>query len=281
MNYRHAFHAGNFADTLKHAILVALLQKLLQKPKPFLAIDSHAGVGLYDLGDERARRTGEAAGGIERLLALPAPDPALAPYLDLVRRERAGSGPTAYPGSPRLVQRLLRKADRLIACELHPDDGADLQRLLVRDPRVAVHRRDGYEALKGLLPPAPPLPRRGLVLIDPPFESVSERAQAVAAVATVMARWPAATIALWLPIKDRPPLDATVAELAGLAPPGLLLVEVSLTRRFSADRLNGSALALINPPWQIEREAEAIARALVRGLNLDGPASVREIVPRP
>jgi len=160
VNYRHAFHAGNVADCMKHALLVWLLRAMARKPAPFAVLDTHAGAGAYDLAGGEAQRTGEATGGIMRLLDNP--PPALADYVAVVRQ--AG----LYPGSPLLVRTLLREHDRLICCELHPEEYGKLRRRTARDRRISVHQRDGYAALGALLPPAE---RRGLVLIDPPYEA--------------------------------------------------------------------------------------------------------------
>ena len=163
MNYRHAFHAGNFADCMKHALLVWLIDALQAKPAPIFVLDTHAGAGRYDLKTGPAQRTGEWRQGIDRLLEMP--PPALGRYLGFIRTLGL------YPGSPALVRAMLRPDDRLACCELHPDDVFQLRRLFARDTQVAVHQRDGWEALGGLLPPKE---RRGLVLIDPPYENPDE-----------------------------------------------------------------------------------------------------------
>ena len=169
MNYRHAFHAGNFADVLKHWALLHVLDHLRKKPTPFFVLDTHAGAGRYDLASAEARRTGEAAGGIVKLLAAPSLPPALGPYLDLVRRFAAREG--VYPGSPKIVRARLRVGDRLLAMELHPEDERLLKRAFAGDPLVEVRRADGFAAMKAVLPPAE---RRGLVLVDPAFEATGE-----------------------------------------------------------------------------------------------------------
>src|SRR5689334_13642695 len=161
MNYRHVFHAGNHADVFKHAALVFILERLREKPQPFSVLDTHAGIGLYDLTSDAARRSPEFEAGIVKAMAARlASAPA---YLELVE----AMGPGIYPGSPEIVARMLRPDDRLMACELHPADVETLKARYRADPRIAIHHRDGYEAVGGLLPPDP---RRGLVLIDPPFE---------------------------------------------------------------------------------------------------------------
>lgn len=261
MNYRHAYHAGNPADVFKHAVLVALVRRLQDKPKPLCLIDTHAGVGLYDLAADPARRTGEAATGIGRLLADPSTPAPLRDYLALVR---AAGAPRFYPGSPALARLLLRPTDRLLLNELHPEDAAVLKRWADDDPRIAVHGRDGYEALKALLPPTP---RRGLVLVDPPFEKTDEFARMVKGLAAAHRRWPTGHIALWYPIKHRAPVDAFHGDLAMLGIPGLLAVEWLWRAPDDPARLNGNGLILANPPWGMEERLVPLLAALVETLG--------------
>ena len=193
MNYRHAFHAGNFADCVKHALLVALLRALRAKPKPFAVLDTHAGIGAYDLSAPEPARTGEWREGIARVMEGDAG--ALADYVALVRQ--AGY-PAAYPGSPALIRALMRPEDRLMLCELHPEDHATLKARYRGDAQVAVHKRDAYEAL-GALTPFPE--RRGLVLIDPPFEQDGEFERLAQGIAALRHRFRAGIVAAWYPVK--------------------------------------------------------------------------------
>ena len=194
MNYRHAFHAGSFADCMKHALLVWLIDALQAKPAPIFVLDTHAGAGRYDLDAGPAQRTGEWRQGIGRLLDTP--PPALARYLGFIRTLGL------YPGSPALIRAMLRPDDRLACCELQPDDLFQLRRLFARDPQVAMHQRDGWEALGALLPPKE---RRGLVLIDPPYENPDEFSDVVAGLATAQRRFRTGVLAAWYPIKHRAP----------------------------------------------------------------------------
>jgi 23S rRNA (adenine2030-N6)-methyltransferase len=290
MNYRHAFHAGNFADCMKHALLVALLRGLTRKPTPFFVLETHAGAGHYDLASEAALRGNEAAGGIMRLrdrscgtraavdrlsagdavsaepdpalaavvdrppagdAASVAPDPALAEYVSLV--DRSG----LYPGSPELIRALLRPDDRLACCELHPDEHTALRRLFRDDRQVAVHRRDGWEALKALLPP---VQKRGLVFIDPPYENPDEFRHLADGLALARSRFPAAVLAAWYPIKHRAPVRAF---FAGLRPRDMIAAELLLRAPLDPTRLNGCGLLVVNPPYQFEQVAETILRALL------------------
>jgi 23S rRNA (adenine2030-N6)-methyltransferase len=260
VNYRHAFHAGNFADCMKHALLVWLLRALAAKEKPFRVLDSHAGIGSYDLTEtSEAERTGEWRRGIGRLLDVD--DGPLADYVALVR---AAGAPARYPGSPALVAGLLRPQDHLLACELHPDDAAALRAAFRRDPQVSVHHRDGWEALKALTP----FPeKRGLVLVDPPFEEEGEFARLAQGIALVSHRFRGALQACWYPIKHRAPVRAfhTALQEAGLR--DLVAAEIWLREPTDPQRLNGCGLLVANPPWKFEAEGGAILAALLERLG--------------
>jgi len=261
VNYRHAFHAGNHADCLKHALLLALLRGLSRKPAPFAVLDAHAGRGAYDLDAPEALRTGEAARGAARL-----PDaPALAEYR--TRLIEAGF-PHRYPGSPALIRATLRADDRLACCELHPEDHAALRALFARDGQVAVHKRDGWEALGALLP----FPeRRGLVLLDPPFEREGEFARMAEGIALINRRMRGAVIAAWYPIKHRAPVREFHHALGQTGVRDILDCALMLREPTDPQRLNGSALVVVNPPFGFEAEAAAILDALLMGLG-DGEA---------
>ena len=260
MNYRHAFHAGNAADCMKHALLVWIMQALVQKPAALFVLDTHAGVGLYDLTGGPAERTGEWHTGIARLVHAP-PEP-LAAYLGLV--ERLG----LYPGSPALVRALLRDHDRLACCELHPDDAAILRRWAARDPLVSVHLRDGYEAVGALLPPRQ---RRGLVLIDPPYEAPGEFERVLAALRTGAQRWSTAVYAAWYPIKHRSPVTTfhEGVRLAGLR--DTIAAELWWREPVDPTRLNGCGLLLRNAPFGFEAAALPMLEALLDRLGTGEP----------
>src|SRR5215475_3557769 len=214
MNYRHAFHAGNFADVVKHAVLVRILVHLHEKPAPFRVIDTHAGAGSYDLAGEEARRSGEWRDGIDRLVRAPIAARAralLAPYLDAVAACNGAGRLTAYPGSPALARACLRAQDRLIACELEPNAAAALKRNLGRDRRIRVVPIDGWTALKAYVPPAE---RRGLVVIDPPFEDDEDFVRLGRVVEAAHRKWPSGIYLLWYPIKGRREPDALARALA-------------------------------------------------------------------
>lgn len=274
MNYRHAFHAGNFADVFKHAVLTLLLEHLRRKETPFAVFDVHAGVGLYDLWGDAAGKTGEWREGIERFLAEP-PPPELADYAAAVREVNGPDELRFYPGSPLLVRRAMRPGDRLVLVELHPDDIGPLKRNFSGDPAVAVHHRDAYEALKGLLPPPE---RRGLVLIDPPFEVKDEFTRIERSLARSLQRWPGGIYGVWYPIKDRPPVAAFHQALAALPAKGVLIAEMLIHAEDYPARLNGCGLAILNPPWQLDETLARLMPDLHRQLGRSGGRSRLEWV---
>jgi 23S rRNA (adenine2030-N6)-methyltransferase len=259
MNYRHAFHAGNHADVFKHAVLCLALMELRRKAKPFFVLDTHAGPGLYDLASEQAEKTGEWRAGIGRIIRRDLPTAAA--YLDIVRRLNP-DGLTVYPGSPALVQAMLRADDRLAACELHPQDFSELKRNFRRDTRVAVHRRDAYEAIGALLPPPA---RRGLVLIDPPFERTDEFERLADALNAGLKKWPTGIFLAWYPIKAKDAGDALRSRYAEINPP--TLAQEFLIRRPDGVTLAGSGLVIANPPWRFEEALAALIMELTAALG--------------
>jgi len=262
VNYRHAFHAGNFADCMKHALLQAALAALQRKAKPIFVLDSHAGAGSYDLGGAAARRSGEWQHGIALLQAGAAP-PALAPYLDLVARLGL------YPGSPRLIEAMLRPGDRLACCELHPEEAAALRRLFAGASGVSVHHRCGWEALGALLPPPE---RRGLVLIDPPFEARDEFARLLAGIETAYRRFANGVLLGWYPIKHGAPIRAFHAGVrASRGLRDVIACELHLRAPLDPARLNGSGMIVVNPPFGFKAAARAILAALAERLAPGAP----------
>ncbi len=254
MNYRHAFHAGNFADVFKHALLVELLTSLHGKPAAFCYVDTHAGRGRYDLQGEEAERTREYVDGVQRLVDSTSLPPLLEHYITLVRSFGPNKdGPLVqYPGSPAIAAMLMREQDRGILCELHEEEAAALRLALRGDHRFAIHQRDGYAALNALLPPAQ---KRGLVLIDPPFEAQGgEYAHIQNALEDGLARWPNATYAIWYPIKLRESIAPFHRWLTHCAARSVLVAELLLHPDNSGLRLNGCGVAVVNPPWQLDRK---------------------------
>ena len=257
MNYRHAYHAGSFADVVKHAILALVLSHLKQKEKPFFVLDTHAGIGRYDLASVEAMKTKEAEGGILRLWAAPRVPAELEDYLACVRalNGRGKGAPRWYPGSPRLMRQLMRPQDRLVAVELHPDDAARLAAEFRRDPAVNVMRMDGYTAAKSLLPPAE---RRGLVVIDPPFEETDEFERLARGLRQAYRRWATGIYAIWYPVKD---VAAAAAFLDAVKASGIrriLSTELWVEKPGDPEKLTGTALLLVNPPWNLQPALETL-----------------------
>jgi 23S rRNA (adenine2030-N6)-methyltransferase len=267
MNYRHEFHAGNFADVVKHATLARIVSYLREKPGPFRVIDTHAGAGLYALSGPEAARSGEWQEGIGRLLkAELAPDvrALLSPYLDAVAALNPAGRLKVYPGSPLLVRAWLRPRDRLIACELEPRAAAALTRNLATSTRAKTLAIDGWTALSAYLPPKE---RRGLVLIDPPFEAPDEFARLGTAFAAAQRKWASGIYLLWYPIKDRSGPELLAKRLKALRISKILRAEMTIASVPAADRLIGTGLVIVNPPWTLERELAVLLPALAKCLS--------------
>jgi 23S rRNA (adenine2030-N6)-methyltransferase len=265
MNYRHAFHAGNFADVFKHAALTRILVHLREKPLPFRVIDTHAGAGRYDLAGAEASRSGEWREGIAKLIGarLPSsPRALLAPYLNAVLALNGDDTLALYPGSPLLARAFLRSDDRLVACELEPQAAAALAQNLGRDHRSKAIAIDGYMALKAFIPPKE---RRGLVIIDPPFEQTDEFSRLPAALAAAHRKWTSGIYFVWYPIKDRSNVVAMTRALKGTGIAKILRAELSLPPA-TDERLRACGLIIINPPWRLESELEEMLPALAETL---------------
>jgi 23S rRNA (adenine2030-N6)-methyltransferase len=275
MNYRHAYHAGNFAEVVKHAVLARVVAHLREKPAPFRLLDTHAGAGLTDLAGPEASRTGEWRDGIARLRAAtlePRARALLAPYVEAVDACNPDGRLTAYPGSPVLARAWLRPQDRLVACELEPGAAAALARRMRGDPKVKVVTIDGWTALSAYLPPKE---RRGAVLIDPPFEQPGEFDRLAAALAGAHRKWATGTYLGWYPIKDRHDADAFGRRLARTRIEKMLRVEVTVAPDRAATRLAGTGLIVVNPPWTLEGELAVLLPALAAVLGRDGAGTFR------
>ena len=276
MNYRHAFHAGNFADVFKHAILVGLIDALKAKSAPFCYIETHAGAGRYDIHGEEAKKTGEYIDGAQRLLVANSLPDSLRPYFEVLRTVNSaddGGHLKTYPGSPLIASTLMRNVDRAVLCELQDDEAGQLKTLFARDARIGVHQRDGYAALPALVPPKE---RRGLVLIDPPFEAQRDEFRAIeAAIKSAYARWPTGTYAVWYPIKLRPHLLPFYRWFTRTSVKKTLMAELMLHPDDSPLRLNGCGMVIVNPPWQFDKQLEKLLPDLARLLARDTRAEQR------
>ncbi|MEA2941085.1 MAG: rRNA (adenine2030-N6)-methyltransferase [Bradyrhizobium sp.] len=286
MNYRHAFHAGGFADVIKHIVLVRILTHLHDKPAAFRVIDSHAGAGIYDLTAEEARRGGEWRTGIARIMQARFSEavlPLIKPYLDIVRSFNPRHDLAAYPGSPLLARALLRPQDRLVACEVEAGARKRLIDALRRDTQARVVDLDGWVALPAFVPPKE---RRGLVLIDPSFEQKDEFERLADGFAQAFAKWPTGGYLLWYPVKSRRATDSLakhVAAVAGAAsaPGKCLRLEFSVAPQLPGSQLTSAGLLVVNPPWRLAAELKAILPELEKPLGQGGAGRFRLEVPRP
>jgi 23S rRNA (adenine2030-N6)-methyltransferase len=286
MNYRHAFHAGGFADVIKHIVLTRILTYLHQKPGAFRVIDSHAGAGLYDLTGDEARRTGEWTTGIARLMQARFSEPTadlLKPYLDIVRAFNPQRDLTAYPGSPLIARALLRPQDRMVACEVEPKARKQLIDALRRDPQARVVDLDGWVGLPAFVPPNE---RRGLVLIDPPFERKDEFERLAEGFDAAFAKWPSGCYVLWYPVKSRRATDTlarhVAAAVAATQPAGKCLrLEFSVAPQTAEPGLVSTGLLIVNPPYTLAGELKTILPELEKPLGRGGAGRFRLEVPKP
>ena len=285
MNYRHAFHAGGFADVIKHIVLVRILLYLQEKPAAFRVIDTHAGAGLYDLMGDEARRSGEWLTGIARLMQARFSDAALPlvePYLDIVRAFNSPGDLKAYPGSPLVARAMLRPQDRLTACEVEPNTRKRLIDALRRDTQARVVDLDGWTALPAFVPPNE---RRGLVLIDPPFEAKDEFERLANGFSEAYAKWPTGSYLLWYPVKSRRATDELARHVAGTAgnskPAGKCLrLEFSVAPREANAGLVSTGLLMVNPPWTLLGELKTILPELEKPLGQGGAGRFRLETPK-
>ena len=284
MNYRHAFHAGNFADILKHVVLALCLEHLKKKTKPFRYIDTHSGIGLYDLASDEAERSPEWRDGLARVLSADCPDDiarVLGPWLESVKQLNPDAI-SQYPGSPQLAADLMRDDDRLHLCELHPDDAKTLDQRYIRDGRVKVDARDGYRTLPSLVPPKE---KRGIVLIDPPFEHRDEMAHMAEAALNALKKWPTGTFIFWRPLKDlwaAERFDVGLAEWLieerGFEPEKILRADIWVRDLQTEGKLAGAGVVVVNPPFTLEQDllvllpwlSELLAQEEGAGWRLDG-----------
>lgn len=280
MNYHHAYHAGNHGDVLKHAALARVLVHFKQKDKPFLVIDSHSGIGVYDLGGVEAGKTGEWQCGIGKMAEPFTADieALLVPYREAIAALNPGGGFSRYPGSPWIAARLMRDTDRMVANELHPGDKTLLETCFRHDPRVRVTGIDALICIKASLPPPE---RRGLVLIDPPYEEANEADRAVRMLAEGLRRFATGCFILWYPMKADGVAESLCDAVKALAVPGVLRCEMRVRESFKEGGLAGSGLLIVNPPWRLDSELALLAPALAQRLGLGewGQGTVTWILP--
>jgi 23S rRNA (adenine2030-N6)-methyltransferase len=285
MNYRHAFHAGGFADVIKHVVLVRILSYLQDKPASFRVIDSHAGAGLYDLTGDEARRGGEWLTGIARLMQARFSErtaPLIKPYLDIVRAFNPPGKLEAYPGSPLIARALLRPQDRLTACEVEPTARKRLIDALRRDTQARVVDLDGWMALPAFVPPKE---RRGLILVDPPYERKDEFDRLAEGFAEAFAKWPTGIYLMWYPVKSRRASDDLARHVAsvvgaGAAPGKCLRLEFSVAPQAAEPGLTSAGVLIANPPWTLAVELRAILPELEKPLGRGGAGRFRLETPK-
>jgi 23S rRNA (adenine2030-N6)-methyltransferase len=271
VNYRHAFHAGSFSDVLKHAVLARILVHLKRKEAPFRFIDTHAGAGRYDLSGDEARRSPEWREGIARVLMARPPAPVgelLRPYLQAVGPHDAEGRPVAYPGSPAIAQTLMRAQDRLALCEANPDEREALIAALGRDRRLSIVSTDGYVALNAYLPPKE---RRGVILIDPPFEAPGEAGGIVHALERALRKWPTGAYVAWRPIRDARDDARFLNSVAALGAPNILRLELDIgpgpIGAHGQEPLTRAGLLVVNPPHPLVGEARTLLPWLAQTLG--------------
>jgi 23S rRNA (adenine2030-N6)-methyltransferase len=267
MNYRHAYHAGNHADVLKHVLLTRVLAALNRKDKPYRVIDAHAGIGVYALDGVEAGKTREWEGGIGKMAAPFAPEveALLAPYRQVIAELNPDGVLRIYPGSPAIAARMMRADDRLIVNELHPEDGATLAVNFRHDKRVKVLQLDAGICVKANLPPPE---RRGVVLIDPPYEEKGEAAKAARMLAEGLERFASGIFLLWYPVKAKGNEDVVAEAVRGMRLPGTLMVELRVREAFKEGGLAGSGVIVVNAPWKLDDELGVLLPALADRLGL-------------
>jgi 23S rRNA (adenine2030-N6)-methyltransferase len=274
MNYRHAYHAGNFADVLKHVVLCRVLVHLKEKPTSFRVIDIHAGAGLYDLTAAEPNKTGEWRDGIGRLWKTTFDADVcglLQPYLEVVAAYNPGGALKIYPGSPEIARCLLRRQDRLIACELEPGAARALARNMRGDARAKALTMDGWTALAAFVPPKE---RRGLVLLDPPFEQPDDFGRLAQGLERAHRKWATGIYMLWYPLKDAPGADAFGRRLRQARIPRVLRMELVVAPAGDT-KLGGAGLVVVNPPWTLENELKRLGPALAQALGREGKGRFR------
>ncbi|HDZ9480414.1 TPA: 23S rRNA (adenine(2030)-N(6))-methyltransferase RlmJ [Vibrio cholerae] len=277
LSYRHSFHAGNHADVLKHIVQSLILNSLQQKEKPFVYHDTHSGVGRYDLTHEWSEKTGEYKQGIARVWQQDNIPAELDSYLDAIRQLNQGETLRYYPGSPRVARTHLREQDRMVLTELHPSDYPLLEQEFHRDRQVSIYKEDGFARLKASLPPQE---RRGLVLIDPPYELAKEYRDVVRAIAQSYKRWATGIYAIWYPVVNRCDIDDMLEGLQGLEIRKILQIELGVAPDTNERGMTASGMIVINPPWTLESQMQTILPFLKQAIApATGHYKVEWVVP--
>ncbi|TRN19580.1 23S rRNA (adenine(2030)-N(6))-methyltransferase RlmJ [Vibrio furnissii] len=255
LSYRHSFHAGNHADVVKHIVQSLILSALQQKDKPFVYHDTHSGVGRYDLTHEWSEKTGEYKQGIARLWQQTEVPEDIHSYLEAIKALNDDGELRYYPGSPRVARAHLRSHDRMVLTELHPSDYPLLEQEFHRDRQVAIFKEDGFARLKASLPPKE---RRGLVLIDPPYELAKEYRDVVQAIAQSYKRWATGIYAIWYPVVNRCDIEDMIEGLQGLGIRKILQIELGVSPDTNERGMTASGIIVINPPWKLESQMQSI-----------------------
>jgi 23S rRNA (adenine2030-N6)-methyltransferase len=277
MNYRHHFHAGNFVDVVKHIVLIALIDSFTRKETPFCYIDTHAGTGYYDLFSDSAQKSKEYLGGIEKVIQAENPPPLIMRYLNCVHHinnKLMGASYAAlkyYPGSPLIARHFIRPHDRIIACELHPEDYQLLRRTFAGDKQAAIHHTDGFLGLKAFLPPKE---RRGLILIDPPYEDPNEFIRIAQSLTPALKRFNTGTFAIWYPLKEKARIEHFYRGLRQNINNEILIVELT-TYPDLPNHLNGCGMAIVNPPWQLNESIQEVLPWLWKALTINQQGEYR------
>ena len=260
LSYRHSFHAGNHADVVKHIVQSLILNSLKQKDKPFVYHDTHSGVGRYDLTHEWSEKTGEYKQGIARVWEQKDLPEDIQSYLESISTLNNGDKLRYYPGSPRVARAHLRDQDRMVLTELHPADHPLLEQEFHRDRQVSIYKEDGFQRLKGSLPPKE---RRGLVLIDPPYELAKEYRDVVTAIAQSHKRWATGIYAIWYPVVNRCDIEDMIEGLEGLGINKILQIELGVSPDTNERGMTASGMIVINPPWKLKQTMDTVLPELV------------------
>lgn len=259
MNYRHGFHAGNFADVFKHVLLIALTKTFLRKESAFCYLDTHAGAGRYDLMSESAKKSKEYENGICKVLLEKDAPELIQEYCALIK---TGNSPLRfYPGSPEIVKHYLRQQDRMMLCELHPEEYTLLKKNFAHKKNIAIHHQDAYQSLKALLPPKE---KRGLILIDPPYEKADEFSQIISSLPLALKRFATGVYAVWYPIKNRQPIERFHCELKEKVKLPIAIYELLLYPDNLPTHFNGCGMIIINPPYQLDEQIKPLLSWLKR-----------------